>query len=130
MRIRLNSVPVADQAHAEDFYTRVLGFRTKHDIPVGEFRWLTVVSADEPDGAELLLEPNEHPAAKQYQAALHADGIPVTSFEVDDVAATHRRLADAGVTFTAAPTDMGDAIIAVFDDTCGNLIQIYEASHE
>jgi predicted enzyme related to lactoylglutathione lyase len=127
MRIRLNSVPVGDQSHALAFYTDVLGFRMKRDIPIGEYRWLTVVADNDPDGPELLLEPNAHPAAKQYQAALFGDGIPVTSFEVDDVAAEHKRLTEKGVTFTAGPTDMGDSIIAVFDDTCGNLIQIYEA---
>ena len=126
MRIRLNSVLVSDQARALDFYGGKLGFQVKHDIPVGEYRWLTVCSAEDPDGAELLLEPNAHPAAKTYQAALYDDGIPLTSFEVDDVAATHRQLEARGVRFTAPPTDMGDSIIAVFDDTCGNLIQIYE----
>jgi len=130
MRIRLNSVPVGDQSHALAFYTNVLGFRLKRDIPIGGYRWLTVVARDEPDGPELLLEPNAHPAARQYQAALYGDGIPVTSFEVGDVAAEHTRLREKGVTFTAEPTDMGESIIAVFDDTCGNLIQIYETPDE
>lgn len=130
MRIRLNSVPVGDQSHALSFYTDVLGFRMKRDIPIGEYRWLTVTAGDEPDGPELLLEPNAHPAAKQYQAALYGDGIPVTSFEVDDVAAEHKRLREKGVIFTAGPTVMGASTIAVFDDTCGNLIQIYEAADD
>lgn len=126
MKIRLVSVPVEDQAHALSFYTEVLGFEKKVDLPVGEFRWLTVVSKDEPEAAQLLLEPNEHPAAKDYQAALFNDGIPIIAFEVSDVEAEHRRLVASKVEFTTAPVSAGDTKIAVFEDTCGNLVQMYE----
>lgn len=126
MKIRLTSVFVEDQSRAHDFYTGTLGFQTKHDIPMGEFRWLTVVSPEEPEAAELLLEPNVHAAAKSYQAALRADGIPCASFEVDDIDAEHARLSEAGVRFTSEPVDMGDSKIAVLDDTCGNLVQLYQ----
>jgi catechol 2,3-dioxygenase-like lactoylglutathione lyase family enzyme len=124
MRINLTSVLVDDQAKALAFYTDVLGFVTKNDVPMGEHRWLTVVSPEAPDGVELVLEPDEHPAAKPFKAALVADGIPYTSFAVDDVAVEHERLVQLGVTFTQPPTDMGMVTTAVFDDTCGNLIQI------
>lgn len=124
MRIELTGVFVHDQAEALAFYTDVLGFQTRHDIPLGEDRWLTVVSPDDPDGPELLLEPSHHPAVKPYRDALVADGIPLAQFAVDDVAAEHQRLTEAGVAFTVPPTDVGEAWIAVFDDTCGNLIQI------
>lgn len=127
MRIALTSVLVDDQAKALDFYTRVLGFEKKADVPTGEFRWLTVVSPDAPDGVELLLEPDEHPAARPFKQALVADGIPYTSFAVDDVVAEHARLVAAGVEFTQPPTPMGPVTTAVFDDTCGNLIQIASA---
>jgi catechol 2,3-dioxygenase-like lactoylglutathione lyase family enzyme len=123
-RIYVTSVFVDDQAKALEFYTEKLGFVAKTDVPVGEFRWLTVVGADEPDGVELLLEPDEHPAAKEYKRALVEDGIPATSFAVEDVAATHRQLEASGVRFTQSPTEMGPFITAVLDDTCGNLIQI------
>jgi catechol 2,3-dioxygenase-like lactoylglutathione lyase family enzyme len=127
MRIYVTSVLVDDQAKAEDFYTRVLGFRVKHDVPVGEgARWLTVVSPDNPDGTELLLEPGGHPAVPPFKAALVADGIPFTSFQVDDIDAEHARLVASGVTFTQPPMDAGPVRMAVFDDTCGNLIQIVE----
>lgn len=126
MRIYVTSVPVDDQAKAEDFYTRVLGFRVKHDVPVGEDRWLTVVSPENPDGTELLLEPSGHPAVGPYKAALVEDGIPITSFQVDDLDAEHRRLVSLGVAFTQPPMDAGPVRMAVFDDTCGNLIQIIE----
>jgi catechol 2,3-dioxygenase-like lactoylglutathione lyase family enzyme len=126
MKIRLTSVFVDDQAKALDFYTKTLGFEEKQDIPLGEFRWLTVVSPEDADGTELLLEPNVHPAATDYQSALFSDGIPVAAFEVDDLAAEHARLSTEGVRFTAQPTDVGTAMIAVLDDTCGNLIQLYE----
>jgi catechol 2,3-dioxygenase-like lactoylglutathione lyase family enzyme len=124
LRINITSVLVDDQASALAFYVDVLGFVLKHDIPMGDARWLTVVSAKEPDGVELLLEPSGHPAAGPFKAALVADGIPFTSFAVDDVHAEFERLRTAGVHFTQEPTAMGPVTTAVFDDTCGNLIQI------
>ena len=124
MRINLMSLFVADQAAALAFYTGTLGFTKKTDVPMGEFSWLTVVSPEQPDGTELVLEPNQHPAARAFQAALVADGIPFTSFAVDSVAAEHARLSALGVLFTQAPLTMGPVTTAVFDDTCGNLIQI------
>jgi catechol 2,3-dioxygenase-like lactoylglutathione lyase family enzyme len=124
MRINVTSVLVDDQDKALEFYTEVLGFLTKTDIPLGEHRWLTVVSPDEPEGTELLLEPDGHPAAGPFKKALVDDGIPFTSFAVDDVHAEFERLRSVGVQFTQEPAEMGDAITAVFDDPCGNLIQI------
>ena len=124
MRIVVTSVLVDDQDKALEFYTRVLGFVKKTEIPLGEARWLTVVSPEDPDGPELLLEPDAHPAAGPFKAALVADGIPFTSFGVSDVAAEWQRLKDLGVRFTQEPLAMGPATTAVFDDTCGNLIQI------
>ncbi len=124
MRINVMSVLVDDQAKALRFYTDVLGFVKKTEIPLGEHRWLTVVSPDAPDGVELLLEPTGHPAAKVYKEALVADGIPFTSFAVEDVQAEFERLKAAGVRFVQEPTDLGPVVTAVFDDTCGNLIQI------
>ena len=124
MRINITSVLVDDQAKALDFYTEVLGFEKKTDLPTGDARWLTVVSPEDPDGVELLLEPDSHPAAGPFKRALVADGIPFTSFAVDDVAAEYARLESAGVEFTQPPTAMGPVTTAVFDDTCGNLIQI------
>jgi catechol 2,3-dioxygenase-like lactoylglutathione lyase family enzyme len=124
MRINVTSVFVDDQDKALDFYTRVLGFQKKNDIPAGEYRWLTVVSPEAPDAVELLLEPDQHPAAGPFKRALVADGIPFTSFAVDDVNAEHARLVAEGVEFTQPPTEMGPVTTAVFDDTCGNLIQI------
>ena len=124
MRIVVTSVLVDDQAKAHRFYTDVLGFVTKHDIDMGEARWLTVVSPDAPDGTELLLEPDGHPAAKPWKAALVEDGIPATSFGVDDIAGEFARLTALGVVFTQPPAQMGPVTTAVFDDTCGNLIQI------
>jgi catechol 2,3-dioxygenase-like lactoylglutathione lyase family enzyme len=124
MRINVASVLVDDQDKALAFYTDVLGFVKKTDIPLGDAKWLTVVSPDAPDGVELLLEPDGHPAARPFKAALVEDGIPFTSFAVDDVAAEFERLAGLGVTFTQPPTPMGPVTTAVFDDTCGNLIQI------
>ncbi len=124
MKIVLTSVLVDDQAKALAFYRDVLGFALKHDIPMGEHRWLTLTSPGDTDGVELLLEPDGHPAAKPFKAALVADGIPYTSFAVDDVHAEHARLAAAGVRFTQPPVAMGPVSTAVFDDTCGNLIQI------
>ena len=125
MKIVVTSVLVDDQEKALRFYTDVLGFEKKEDIPLGgDARWLTVVSPSEPDGVELLLEPDGHPAARPFKEALVADGIPYTSFAVDDVQAEHERLSGLGVTFTQPPTAMGPVTTAVFDDTCGNLIQI------
>lgn len=124
MRISLASVLVDDQEKALRFYTDVLGFVKKHDIPVGEDRWLTVVSPQDPDGTELVLEPSSHPAVKPFKEALVADGIPYTSFAVDDVKAEYERLRGLGVRFTQEPVDMGPVTTAVLDDTCGNLIQI------
>jgi catechol 2,3-dioxygenase-like lactoylglutathione lyase family enzyme len=123
-RINVTSVLVDDQEKARAFYTEKLGFVAKTDIPVGEFRWLTVVGADEPDGVELLLEPDAHPAAKVFKRALVEDGMPYTTFAVDDVAAVHKDLEANGVRFTQAPTTMGPVITAILDDTCGNLIQL------
>ncbi len=123
-RIYVASVYVDDQQKALDFYTQVLGFAKKTDLPAGEARWLTVVSPEHPDGPELLLEPDGHPAVKPFKAALQADGIPFTSFAVDDVGAEYERLAALGVRFTQEPLEMGPATTAVLDDTCGNLIQL------
>jgi predicted enzyme related to lactoylglutathione lyase len=124
MRINLTSVFVEDQEHALKFYTEVLGFVKKHDIPLGEFKWLTVVSAQDPDGTQLLLEPNVNEAARTFQKAIFDQGIPAASFAVDDIQKEFERLNEAGVKFTMEPTDVGNVMIAVFDDTCGNLIQI------
>jgi catechol 2,3-dioxygenase-like lactoylglutathione lyase family enzyme len=124
MKIVVTSVLVDDQEKALRFYTDVLGFAKKQDIPMGDARWLTVVSPQDPDGIELLLEPDSHPAAKPFKQALVEDGIPYNSFDVDDVKAEFERLSDRGVRFTQPPTEMGPVITAVFDDTCGNLIQI------
>ena len=127
MRIALTSVFVDDQRAALAFYTDVLGFTKHHDIPLGEDFWLTVRSPEAPDSAELLLEPSKHPAVGPYRDALRADGIPLAQFAVDDLAAEHARLTERGVVFTMPPTDVGMALVAVFDDTCGNLIQLIEA---
>jgi catechol 2,3-dioxygenase-like lactoylglutathione lyase family enzyme len=124
MRINVTSVLVDDQEKALRFYTDVLGFKEKVNVPVGEHRWITVVSPEEPDGTELLLEPDEHPAAKPFKQALVDDGIPLTSFAVTDTRAEYARLRGLGVRFTQEPTEMGPVITAVLDDTCGNLIQI------
>ena len=124
MRIILTSIFVDDQEKALRFYTEVLGFTKKADVPLGEHRWITVVSPTDPDGVQLVLEPSDHPAVKPFRDALVADGIPMTSFGVDDVAAEFARLSGLGVTFTQDPAAMGPVITAVFDDTCGNLIQI------
>ena len=124
MRINLASVLVDDQQKALSFYTDVLGFVKKTDVPAGEHRWLTVVSPDAPDGVELLLEPDAHPAARPFKEALVADGMPFTSFAVDDVQAEFDRLSAKGVTFVQPPTEMGPVTTAVLDDTCGNLIQL------
>lgn len=124
MRINLSSVPVDDQAKALRFYTETLGFQKKHDIPMGEHRWITVVSPEDPSGTELALEPDEHPAIKLLKSALVEDGIPFTAFAVADVAAEHKRLEALGVRFT----QHGPMVTAVFDDTCGNLIMIAQGT--
>lgn len=126
MKIGLTSVMVDDQKKALAFYTDVLGFVKKTEVPLGEHRWLTVVSAHDPDGVELVLEPDTHPAARPFKAALVADGIPFTAFLVDDVQAEYTRLTGLGVRFTQEPADMGSVTTAVLDDTCGNLIQIMQ----
>jgi catechol 2,3-dioxygenase-like lactoylglutathione lyase family enzyme len=127
MRINLTSVLVDDQDKALRFYTEVLGFVTKTDQPMGAHRWLTVVSPEDPDGVQLLLEPDGHPAARPFKEALVADGIPFTSFAVRDVEEEVERLRGLGVTFTQEPLRIGPVTTAVLDDTCGNLIQIASA---
>ena len=124
MKINVTSVLVDNQTRALRFYTEVLGFVKKTEIPLGGHSWLTVVSPDEPNGVELVLEPDEHPAAKPFKRALVEDGIPFTSFAVDDVQKEYERLVGLGVRFTQQPTQMGPVTTAVLDDTCGNLIQI------
>lgn len=127
MRIKLNSIMVDDQDKALAFYTNVLGFEKKHDLPVGGgFRWLTLVAPDGHEDVELVLEPNANPAGKTFQEALFEQGIPATAFEVDDVRTEFERLRAHGVVFTQDPKTQGPLTVAVFSDTCGNLIQIYE----
>jgi catechol 2,3-dioxygenase-like lactoylglutathione lyase family enzyme len=126
MRIGLNSVFVDDQDKALKFYTEVLGFEKKRDFPVGQFKWLTVVSPEEPDGPELLLEPNDNPAARTFQKAVFEQGIASTAFAVDDIQEEYERMKELGVVFSIEPTKTGPATVAVFDDTCGNLIQLYQ----
>lgn len=128
MKIQLNSVLVDNQEKALQFYTQVLGFVKKRDIPLGEARWLTVVSPEGPDDVELLLEPNGNPAASTFQKALFEQGIPLTAFAVDDIQAEYARLKTLGVAFTMEPTNVVSATVAVFNDTCGNLIQIYQVT--
>ncbi|MGZ0051125.1 VOC family protein [Brevibacillus gelatini] len=128
MRISLASIFVDDQDKAQKFYTDILGFVTKMDIPMGGARWLTVVSPEDPDGVQLVLEPNMNPAALAYQKAIFEQNIPATAFEVSDVYKEYERLTKLGVTFTQAPTKAGDVTLAVLNDTCGNLIQIYQMS--
>jgi len=130
MKIKLNSVSIIDYDKALTFYTDVLGFVKKHDIPLGPgARWLTVVSREDPDGTELLLEPNaEYPAMKALKESLVKDGIPFTAFEVDDIQQEYARMKGLGVEFTMEPTNMGMSTIAIFDDTCGNLIQMYQVT--
>lgn len=130
MRIALTSVFVDDQRAALTFYTDVLGFTKRRDIPLGRDFWLTVVSPESPNGPELLLEPSDHPAVKPYRDALVEDGIPLAQFAVGDIEAEHARLVSKGVVFTQPPTDIGTAVVAVFDDTCGNLIQLIEEKPE
>ena len=126
MRIYVTGVFVDDQDKAEKFYTDVLGFKVKNNIPLGENRWLTVVSGEDPEGTELLLEPSGHPAVKPFKEALVSDGIPAHSFQVQDLDAERKRLGDLGVQFTVEPMDAGPVRMAVFDDTCGNLIQLIQ----
>lgn len=126
MRIYVTNVFVDDQDKAEKFYTDVLGFKVKNNIPLGKNRWLTVVSSEDPEGTELLLEPSDHPAVKPYKEALVSDGIPAHSFQVQDLDAERIRLGDLGVEFTVEPMDAGPVRMAVFDDTCGNLIQLIQ----
>lgn len=128
MRIKLTSVFVNDQESALKFYTDILGFEKKQDFPVGQFKWLTVVSPEEPDGPELLLEPSDNPAAKSFKESIFEQGIAAAAFAVNDIQREYERLKQLGVDFKMEPTDMGSAKIALFDDTCGNLIQIYQAS--
>jgi predicted enzyme related to lactoylglutathione lyase len=130
MKIKLESVSINDYEKALKFYTEVLGFQKKHDIPLGGgARWITVVSPQEPNGTELLLEPNaDYPAMKALKASLVKDGVPFTAFEVDDIQKEYARLKSLGVDFTMEPTNMGMSTIAIFDDTCGNLIQIYQVT--
>lgn len=130
MKIKLASVPIADYDQALQFYTEVLGFVKKHDIPLGDgARWITVVSPEEPNGTELVLEPNAHyPAMQALREALVKDGIPYTAFQVDDVHKEYARLKKLGVEFTMEPTNMGTTIAAVLDDTCGNLLQLYQVT--
>ena len=126
MKIVVTSVYVDDQEKALAFYTDVLGFQKKEDVPMGPHRWLTVVSPNEPDGTQLLLEPEGHPAARPFKEALADDGVPFTMFGVEDIHAEYERLRGLGVRFTQPPVEMGDVTLAVLDDTCGNLIQIAE----
>lgn len=125
MKIKLSSIYVEDQAKALTFYTEILGFIKKTDIPMGQYRWLTVV-AQEGQDIELVFEPNVHVAAKTYQQAIYKDGIPITAFEVDDIDKEYRRLKELGVKFSMPPTKTDSATLAIFDDTCGNLIQLYQ----
>ena len=126
MRIKLTSIMVDDQEKALRFYTDVLGFRKKHDIPVGEYRWITVTSPEGPDDVELALEPNANPAGKAFQDAMFSQGIPVAAFEVADLANEFSRLSAEGVAFTKQPMNAGPVALAIFADTCGNLIQVYQ----
>ncbi|MFD1447981.1 VOC family protein [Oceanobacillus profundus] len=126
MKIIVTSIFVEDQNKALQFYSETLGFVKKHDVPAGEFRWITLVSPDDQEGTEIVLEPNNNPIAKDYQNRLFEEGIPVTMFGVEDIQKEYERLLQLGVKFTMEPTKMGDITIAVFDDTCGNLIQIIQ----
>ena len=130
MRIHLASVLVDDQQKALRFYTETLGFQLKHNIPLGEHAWITVVSEEAPEGTQLVLEPDAHPAVRPFKRALVEDGIPWTSFAVDDVEAEHERLLGRSVRFLQPPTDLGTVIVAVFDDSCGNLIQIVQEKRQ
>ena len=129
MKIYVTSVFVDDQDIAEKFYTNILGFKVKNNIPLGENRWLTVVASEDPEGTELLLEPSDHPAVKPYREALVSDGIPAHSFQVQNLDAERKRLGDLGVEFSVEPMEAGPVRMAVFDDTCGNLIQLIEMKY-
>ncbi|WP_100489180.1 VOC family protein [Sporolactobacillus pectinivorans] len=126
MKIIVTGIFVQNQDKALEFYSKKLGFVKKEDVPVGEFRWITLISPNDQDGTELLLEPNDHPAAKEYQKKIFADGIPATMFGVADIREEYEQLMEKGVKFTMEPTEMGEVTIAVFNDTCGNLIQIVQ----
>jgi catechol 2,3-dioxygenase-like lactoylglutathione lyase family enzyme len=126
MRLYTTSIFVDDQRHALDFYTKVLGFLPKHDEPVGEDRWLTVVSGSDPDGVELVLEPSLHPAKRAFKDALVAEGIPAAMFRVDDLHTEYQRLTELGIKFSGKPQDAGKYRVAIFDDTCGNLVQLIQ----
>ena len=126
MKIYISSVFVDDQEKALNFYTGVLGFVKKNDLPAGEYRWLTVVSPEEPEGTELLLEPSDNSATKSFKRAIYGQGIPMASFAVDDIQGEYERMRELGVKFTMEPTEMGPVTVAVFDDTCGNLIQLVQ----
>ena len=128
MRIKLTSIMVDDQDKGLRFYTEILGFKKKHDIPVGEYRWITVTSPEGPEEVELALEPNANPAGKTFQEAMFSQGIPIAAFEVSDIAGEFARLTARGVAFTRQPAPAGPVTIAVFADTCGNLIQLYEVA--
>jgi len=129
MKIIVTSLFVEDQDKALKFYSETLGFVKKHDVPVGEFRWITVVSPEDQQGTELVLEPNNNPTAKEYQQKLFAEGIPATMFGVENIQTEYERLKELGVKFTKEPTNAGPVTIAVFDDTCGNLIQIAQQNN-
>lgn len=126
MKIKLNSIFVDNQDQALKFYTDILGFKKSKEIPVGEFKWLTVTSPEGPSDIELVLEPNANPAAKAFQESIFKQGIAITAFEVEDIKAEYERLKGLGVMFTMKPTDTGPVTIAIFSDTCGNLIQLYQ----
>ena len=126
MKIKLNSIFVDDQDKALKFYTEILGFKKKMDIPFGKFRWLTVVSKEEPEGTQLVLEPSNNPAVVTFKKAIYEQGIPVTAFEVDDIDKEYNRLIKLGVKFRKEPTKIDKVTMTMFEDTCGNLIQIYE----
>ena len=126
MRIKLTSIMVEDQAKALRFYTDTLGFKKKSDFPVGEYRWITVVSPEGPNDLELSLEPNANPAGKKFQEAMFSQGIPLAAFEVSDIAGEYGRLKKEGVAFTTEPTPAGPVTLAIFADGCGNLIQLYQ----
>ena len=126
MKIDLTSVFVDDQEKALKFYTEVLGFVKKADFPVGKYKWLTVVSPEAPDCVELVLEPSDNPATRTFKKAVYEQGIPYMSFGVEDIQAEYERLKNLGVVFTSEPTNLGPAILAIFDDTCGNLIQLHQ----
>lgn len=126
MKIYVTSIFVNDQDKAEKFYTDILGFTVKNNIPVGENRWLTLVSNEDPEGTELLLEPSDHPAVRPYKESLVSDGIPAHSFQVENIDEERKRLGELGVEFTVEPMDAGPVRMAVFNDTCGNLIQLIQ----